>query len=182
MPVLLLLLLLTACQPGQPPATPATLPAGVSLSSPLAATRTLIGLLRERIEAVAAKDTERVRRLDGQILAVAATDEIRKLLDRYPLYLAVLGKQPVQRFVKTWAPVTAYYLPHADPSRSIALPAGEGAVLVHVPAPGVEPPAEIRVRCVRGTDGRWRVASVTLGPPTSIAPATRPATAPATQP
>lgn len=174
-------MLLTACEPREAAPTPATLPASADMSGPLATTRTLIGLLRERVAATAAKDDERVHRLDGQILAVAATNEIRTLLDRYPLYLAVLGKRPVERFVKTWAPVTAYYLPHANLARLVALPDADGAVVVHVPAPGAEPPAEIRVRCVRGPDARWRVASVTLGPPTRAA-ATRPASAPATRP
>ena len=173
-------MLLPACEPAEPPLAPASAPAA-ELSGPLAPPRTLIGLLRQRVAATAAKDDQRVRQLDAQILGVAATGEIQRLLERYPLYLGVLGKQPVRHFVRTWAPVTAYYLPHADLSRLTALPDEDGAVVVHVPAPGTDLPAEIRVRCVRVAPRQWKVASVTLGPPTPVA-TTQPATAPATQP
>lgn len=166
------------CRRPETPTAPATTAPSVTLDTPQDAARTLLQLLRAHLDARARDDKAAAAENLAQVeLNVAARDAI------VAREVHALG-QPVKdeaRLLRTrvenWAALIAYYTTFDFDRMQLEPGAGPKRQTVRVPARGPHDQAVIRVSCIQGDDGRWRVRIIDFAGPTP--PATLPA---ATQP
>jgi len=182
-PVLMVwVVLLSGCRPA--PAPPKTALPSVELDTPEAAARSLLLTLRAYLDARAGHDAPgAAQALEQAAGRVAAGDVLVTRVTR------ARGRPPkdeerwLRDLVQNWAVTIAYYR-ELDFDHVTVRPAGTARQReVLVPATGAADRAVLRLICVQGDDGRWRVegvgfaapAATSFGPAASI-PAVRPST------
>lgn len=142
-------------------ASPPEMRADIDRSTPIAATQSLLTLLRENIHAVAAQDREAAAKVRDQVIwHVAARDVILK---RYSRAAGALHSptEIMVNCVESWASLLAYYVDGVDRDAARLEPGyAKGRATVRVPAQGADDTATIRVSCTRNDDGQWRVREV----------------------
>lgn len=138
----------------------------VRLDSPQQTAHTLLTLLREELRAIRRGDRDAQRRCHQQLEQVADRDSIQRRFARTPQVKMLLGEDVVAGVIGQWGATIAYY---AEGLELEALQETAASAPSTHPAPGREQevrvrgrgkagePAWIRVRCVQGTDGLWRV-------------------------
>ena len=177
------MVLFSGCRPT--PVAPKTALPVVELDTPQAAARSLLLTLRAYLDARAGHDAPGAgQALEQAAERVAARDVLVARVTRER------GRPPkdearwLRDLVQNWAATIAYYR-QLDFDRVTARPAGTARQQeVLVPAAGAADRAVLRLMCVQGEDGRWRVDGVGFAAPaaTSSGPAAAtPAVGPSTQ-
>jgi len=176
------ILLLSGCRPAAAP--PKTALPVVELDTPQAAARSLLLTLRAYLDARAGHDAPGAgQALEQAAERVAARDVLVARVTRER------GRPPkdearwLRDLVQNWAATIAYYR-QLDFDHVTVRPAGTPRQQeVLVPAAGAADRAVLRLMCVQGDDGRWRVDGIGFAAPaaTSSGPAAAiPAVGPST--
>lgn len=183
------------CRPPRttvPPATEAPpLSTAVQRATPQEAARTLLLLLRTEAQALARHDVEAAAAVRDQVAWYVVTRE--DIAARMPHGMGARGRDPVvlvARCVENWSAEVAYYADGLGLDQvRVEVPEREGYATVRVPARAGDSLAVLRISCVRGADGHWRVRGLQFAeratlPSVVLAtqPVTRPTSAPASQP
>lgn len=157
-------------------ASPAEAPSAdsaVVLGTPEHATGSLLHFLGAHLRAIADGDKAAAARYRDQVVwHIAARDEI---VARHRKVRGGRAKDEIgvlRRCVENWAAILAYY---ADGLALDQMRLEEGArralqVVVLVPARGGDDQAVIRVTCLLGGDGKWRVRAIDFADAASAAP------------
>jgi hypothetical protein len=168
-----------ACRPSAPQQVAAAesqpaAPIPIVLSGPKEAARSVLLCLRAIHESHAKHDKAAVTRYLNQLDMAAARDVIlRRCQAANPIGIKEPDKV-LRNYIEGWVAVVGYYADGLQPDQVKAVGAVTGAtqVDVYANAASVHGDVTIRLECLRGEDGLWRVARV------DFAPRTAPATAP----
>jgi hypothetical protein len=152
----------------------------IALKSPEDATRSLLGGLREQLQATARGDRAAARRCrDAIVDRIAAQEQIVARFRAQPGHVPQKEGEVLEALVENWASILSYYangLALGEMRLSTAGGDGGGAV-VDVPAQGADDRAILHVACVRGADDEWRILALGLEPAAAPVSASRPAAA-----
>jgi hypothetical protein len=146
-------------------------PAGeeLRLDTPQLAAHALLTLLREELRAIRRGDREEQHRCRRQLERVADRDSIQQRFARTPQVKMLLGENVVTGVIGQWGATIAYYaeglelgpLEQTAASAPATQPAAGPKQVVRVRGRGLNgEPAWIRVHCLQGEDGLWRVTHV----------------------
>ncbi len=174
-----------ACRPAAPdkPAATAsaTAPIQIVLSGPKEAAHSVLLCLQAIHAAHTRHDRAAVSQYMDQLDTAAASDVI---LQRCHTANPLLREKPdkiLRNFTQGWVAVVGYYADglHPEQLKTVGSTTGAQRIEVLAAATSANGDATLRLECVRGDDGQWRVARVDFAPRPVPAPATAPTTAPA---
>jgi len=183
------LLLLWACSRGGVPAgAPASGPdqtGQLALDTPANAARSALTCIAGLRAARAAGDRAATTHWKQRLVELAAADTILERHRRVAGRPAADESALLARFVGDWPAVAGYYTDHLQPDRIEIITAsadgprpgespGATRADAYVPATGPAGEANIRLECVRGKDGLWRVARIDFAPAPASCPTSQP--------
>lgn len=161
----------------QPATRPAEAPQ-VVLTTPRDAAESVLRCLQAQRAARARDDQAAAAYYHEQLLAIAAHEAIIKQYEALIRRPASDPDETLDRFVRGWGPIVGASLDHLqfDRIRAPSQPAGVSPAGVFVFVDAGERDALLRIECVRGAGGLWRIARIDWKPTKSIA--TQPAANP----
>ena len=144
------------------------------LSSPEAAASDLLTGLQQVARHMAAGETSQAEAWREALRPLVDSEYVRRVLNEHPrMALVIRGDDydDIEGILRNWASATLYYIAGVQLERMYRARSAAGRVELIVPARGADDEAFIKITCLRGADGAWRVARVEFAYPPP-APAT----------
>ena len=148
------------------------------LSSPEQAASDLLTGLQQVARHMAAGETTEAQAWREALRPLVDADYLRRVLSEHPrMALVIRGEDydDIEGILRNWASATLYYIAGVQLERMYRVRSAAGLVELIVPARGADDEAFIRITCMHGADGAWRVARLEFAYPPPAPAGSQPA-------